>query len=807
MKTVPTTQCSPVEGTAETFNKLSFENTIKHLDLQAPVDAFSVTEFRARHGGGATVELRNEELRIRAFNDARTSFSAWVLGPLSEPKPLHGGRREWLILVNPPAQGTDFPKLGESCELYIDKMAVVGGKHVATGFMPATRVDNPFESSTPAYSELVAFKVLPPAGKRLAEVVSKILAQFAAVESHSTLEPGSLHADNSVNIILRIGLILTSYLAEMSALNFLSEPKRNKDREAQPHSLEAFTWMLDFSQEPPSSINLFELLPHMRDPLRGTLPQKLIEMFKDLNEDHLGAYYGLESVPARLHMVSGCPGAGKTHWNLLVAAIAMAKTIPGNTTDHRVRVLYMIDVNKPVDDVADRMYRLVKAAGLKRKVIRMYGWPYELRQSKYIDGSAQKGLDAANSSSGEELHPDFTLQFISTARNQEVLSQTKAPTLDQAAWEHFRQHEDGEYVSLAKSLGKLLEGGAQTPGEAKSLRSCVYRLYQDVLKEVDFIATTPVSAYGNFPQMFPADIVFLDEAPHARELTSLIPIAFFSPIVWIFTGDFRQTKPFVASSGSPARKDEVLLSNPFCQQLTVSMMERADRAGALRHALQINHRCYGNLERLASKLFYGSKMRSGIPLDKRLPPTLTHIVHAYLERMTGRDCAEPRVLVHIVGAQEAVDARSYSNEKHQAWVMARVKELVADEKFRRVDSVEEPGTIMIIAPYRAAIAHYKLLVRHLDQSVQSRVDIRTVDTAQGHQADVVFLDLVRTRSPGFMDDAHRLCVAITRARQAEFIVMNPRMLRRKVDGRLRDTSFLMKMWRDVFDRGQYVKIG
>ena len=132
---------------------------------------------------------------------------------------------------------------------------------------------------------------------------------------------------------------------------------------------------------------------------------------------------------------------------------------------------------------------------------------------------------------------------------------------------------------------------------------------------------------------------------------------------------------------------------------------------------------------------------------------------------------------------------------------------------------------MIIAPYQAAITQYKALVsRGFSQSVQPRVDIRTVDTAQGHQvgcahfklsskiltlaqADVVFLDMVRTRTPGFMDDAHRLCVAITRARQAEFIVMNPRMLWRRDDkGKLRKTDYLMPMWRQVFDKGQYVKI-
>lgn len=113
---------------------------------------------------------------------------------------------------------------------------------------------------------------------------------------------------------------------------------------------------------------------------------------------------------------------------------------------------------------------------------------------------------------------------------------------------------------------------------------------------------------------------------------------------------------------------------------------------------------------------------------------------------------------------------------------------------------------MIIALYQAAIARYKILIAHgLDKS-PSRVDIRTVYTAQGHQADVAFLDMVRTRSPGFMDDAHRLCVAIIRARQAEIIMMNPCMLQRRDDGRLRGTNWLMKMWRDVVDRGQYVKV-
>ena len=42
-------------------------------------------------------------------------------------------------------------------------------------------------------------------------------------------------------------------------------------------------------------------------------------------------------------------------------------------------------------------------------------------------------------------------------------------------------------------------------------------------------------------------------------------------------------------------------------------MERADRVGALRNHLYINHRSYGGLEILPSELFYASRIRTEIP--------------------------------------------------------------------------------------------------------------------------------------------------------------------------------------------------
>ena len=212
----------------------------------------------------------NEQLRIRAFNEARAAFPAWIIRPISGPKAIYGGRQEWLFLVVPPPYDTAFPKIGESCELGVEKLVDVGGKRVTTGFMTATRMANPLERCGTTYSEYAAFKVLPPMRRgegekeqeedRHSRLVPKILCQLSAVKSHAELDSESLHQGNSVNVVLKLTLILTSYQAEMSALNYLSEPKRGEEREPHPHSQDAFAWMLDFNKEPSTSVSLFDAI-------------------------------------------------------------------------------------------------------------------------------------------------------------------------------------------------------------------------------------------------------------------------------------------------------------------------------------------------------------------------------------------------------------------------------------------------------------------------------------------------------------------------------------------------------------------
>src|SRR5690606_20747915 len=112
-----------------------------------------------------------------------------------------------------------------------------------------------------------------------------------------------------------------------------------------------------------------------------------------------------------------------------------------------------------------------------------------------------------------------------------------ALSLDEAAWQRYDTYKATKYGELTKFMEEdLWESSDVIP---LRFRRLVYNLYQDTLAAADFIATTPVAASNHFRDMFKPDLVYFDEAPHARELSNLIAIANFDPIAWIFCGDHR----------------------------------------------------------------------------------------------------------------------------------------------------------------------------------------------------------------------------------------------------------------------------
>ncbi|KAH6973637.1 AAA domain-containing protein [Ilyonectria sp. MPI-CAGE-AT-0026] len=757
-----------------------------------------------RHEQGTLIEMQNEEEILKRFNEAGTQFKAWPIAPI--PGLTTSFTKSWLFLVKIPNITDDvvFPSLADQFTISLESRVEKPEGTFSLVHLHATRIPNPYEDVEnllcPFASRCATFKVEVPRSWQNDDGINvelDLMSEFQTASSLDDFKNIRLDEGKLQMITIVWDTFSMTYEAELAALRRFAEDTRLEERELSFKARDVFRMIQNFQDSWKLYYNLHDEFPHLKDPTnpRHRIPKLLLEKFQSFNADHRAAYDALTAIPNGLFFVNGCPGAGKTEWNMVVSALIQSKRRPGSKKKHSP-ILFVVDLNKTVDDAADRYFTLCKAAGLTLRIVRMHGWPYEMRNSNKLNGSslAQKEGDSRG-----EL--DFTKKFLTTASVAKHTgvgrNPNKAPTLDEAAWDYYDKHKDDCFTPLMRILASMEAGEVLTTGDWKTLRSQVSLLYRAVLAQTDFIATTPVAAYGNFSKLFRPEVIFFDEAPHARELTTLIPLAFFEPIAWILTGDVKQTRPFVKGGDKRDMMKLGLKFNPYAEQLRVSLMARAEMVGAINSKLLVNKRAHGNLHRLPSKMFYQSEMISGYESIERYPSTVIHLTR-YLQQLGGLpEMRENRVVIRLKDSQEEKQKNSFWNPAHHNWVINQVQKLLGDPQFRSITDMSAPGSVMIQTPYATAVRVYLSEVKQWPQEWQDRVEVLTVDKAQGNQADVVFLDMVRTTKAGFMNEPHRLNVAITRARQAEVILMHYQMTWRTSRGRPVRAEYTSQIWDDA----------
>ena len=156
----------------------------------------------------------------------------------------------------------------------------------------------------------------------------------------------------------------------------------------------------------------------------------------------------------------------------------------------------------------------MRDAGVKRRIIRMRGFPAEMKLSKSLN--LDEGSLAKFRASMAQV-PDFSSAFIlqaSISASRVSRDKNICPTLDEAAWEVFEENRE-EFTDLATAIEKALHGQLNAECEKLCLRNYVFRLYSKTLRETDFVCTTPVAVANHFSKLFKPTIVFIDEALQA----------------------------------------------------------------------------------------------------------------------------------------------------------------------------------------------------------------------------------------------------------------------------------------------------
>ncbi|ERS96626.1 hypothetical protein HMPREF1624_06835 [Sporothrix schenckii ATCC 58251] len=779
----------------------------------------SIEHFKTIHKQASEYEDALETKDVDDFNKEGNSFKAWPLVSIPEGDDI----TTWMILVEPrQIIEARIPNVGESCLL---RLVNPNSDEGVSAWWNARRAHNNFaevSKGKESWSKLIVFNVRLVKSEDESNCVIHALIPSDG-KQHENLEKLELTKDNAVSVGLFFTKSDATFEAEMKSLSKLvkasnippvtplatvnrgaeseqvtkvgvwldlapellpeTKPivvkKPINPRAVQAQQVEAFKYLLDF-HEPESFVNIFDIYPHMREPNRpgSGIPSAILKKYARMNEHQRNAYNGLLSkMPYGIAMLPGGPGGGKTDWVMTVIGLMQSKS--------RAKVLYLLDINGPLDDATAKYIWLMQNAGLPKRAIRMKNFGTEFKRSVRV------GAMNTRTKGSEEPEVDFSRNFLSLytqhaagtapdptrTRHQHIL-----PSLDEAAWEHYDKHRD-EFETLTDAIATC----NGSPLQNRQLRREIYVLYSAVLRLADFIATTPCVAASAFSHMFIPDLVVFDEAAHARELSTLISIANFCPKTgWIFIGDHRQTQPTVKSNNT----------NPHGRQLATSAMERAYLAGVLNHQLLINHRAFGRLERLPSKLIYGGKMVSGIPHIDRFP-RWAKFVRGYLDGLAGLRCSTPRLIVHLNGVGRPTKVgTSWYHQQHMQWTMERVWELINNPRFRSAENEDNKGTILLLAPYKAAVTKYQeaieaLAKAHPNHRIPQRVEARTWDSSQGHEADIVAIDYVREYPTGFMDGMYRFNVGLTRARQGEWHLMHPNMPKAET---FQKTNYLRKLY-------------
>ena len=303
--------------------------------------------------------------------------------------------------------------------------------------------------------------------------------------------------------------------------------------------------------------------------------------------------------------------------------------------------------------------------------------------------------------------------------------------------------EMAEWIKIQQNINKLYD----------KKNKIIEEIIEDVLESAEIVFATNSTCGGEFLENKEFDVVFLDEAAQAMEVSSLIPFIKGSQV--IFAGDHKQLPPTILSNDD---------------RLKVSMFERFSYLypNAM-HTLEIQYRMNEKINHFPSCEFYECRVKT---FEKIKNITIKDLG---IENKDSFGNYEPLVFFDTKGKfLEAIkkDSPSKYNPLEAEFVVSLIKELLeagAKEEF-----------IGVITPYKDHEEYIKNLVKSEKCKMKSEnLEIKSVDGFQGREKEIIILSLVRANDKeeiGFLKDLRRLNVAITRAKRKLIIVGDAKTL-------------------------------
>lgn len=338
-----------------------------------------------------------------------------------------------------------------------------------------------------------------------------------------------------------------------------------------------------------------------------------------------------------------------------------------------------------------------------------------------------------------------------------VLESVRRQTLDALVEQHDAWSVISDMLKEAEQLerkaGKFTRA-KPAPGqkyqqrqEAKELKRHARMLEKQAIADVLSDARV-VCATSSFDFSIIEDQTFhllvIDEACQSVEPGCWVPLRFAERIV--LAGDHCQLPPTILSTQAAA------------EGFAVSMMQRLVEhySDQVTRQLQVQYRMNERIMEFSSMQFYDGSLTADASVKDHVLSDLPRV---------SADTVDDACVVFFdtagAGWEEEVEEGSLSKRN------VNEAKLVLDQVQQLCEAGLAPQDIAVIAPYAAQ-------VRWLRQNAEyNKLEIDTVDGFQGREKEAVVMCTVRSNSEGevgFLSDARRMNVALTRAKRKLIVI-------------------------------------
>ncbi|KAL6906468.1 hypothetical protein ACP4OV_004069 [Aristida adscensionis] len=273
------------------------------------------------------------------------------------------------------------------------------------------------------------------------------------------------------------------------------------------------------------------------------------------------------------------------------------------------------------------------------------------------------------------------------------------------------------------------------------------------LKQAKLIFCTASSSFELFrlQSVMPISILVIDEAAQLKECEALVPLLLPGIEHVVLIGDENQLSSLV--------KSKIAKDADFGR----SLYKRLCTMGYSKHLLEVQYRMHPRISEFPNANFYDNQISDG-PIVKQ---------NDYIKSYLPGPIYGAYSFIHIENDMEMLDSLGQSSKNMvEVAVAANIVERLAKVCYEK----RQRTSVGVISPYTAqVIALQDRLGRKSEKHEFLSVTVKSIDGFQGGEEDIILISTVRSNKDGkvgFLSDAGRINVALTRAKYCLWILGN-----------------------------------